>query len=322
MELVSVIIPIYNIENALSRCLESVLNQTYKELEIILIDDGSTDGSGKICDFYAEKDKRIVVIHKKNEGVSVARNKGLEIASGDYIGFIDGDDVVEVDMYEVLVRNANKFKTDISMCQMDTINVNGVKDTIYTHEVGIIDTRYVIENFFFDNFVKSIMYSQCNKIFRRDKIKNLRYKRYKYGEDILFVFESLLKAEIIHYDDYVGYHYIHRNESAMISNFSINRLDYLKAGNDIVHLCEDYYPEVTDKAQAWLYQHILIFNRNVYLLDNKEKYVAFLRESKDYIKKNKRYLKLLPWKRKMDYLGVEYCPIYFRILNLLKKRYK
>lgn len=102
--LISIIVPIYNVELYLEKCIESIINQTYKNLEIILVDDGSTDSCGKICDEYAKKDNRIKVIHKINGGLSDARNKGMEIAKGKYIGFVDGDDYVASDMYETLYK--------------------------------------------------------------------------------------------------------------------------------------------------------------------------------------------------------------------------
>ena len=106
--LISVIVPVYNVEDYLDRCIESIINQTYKNLEIILVDDGSTDSSGKKCDEYALRDGRIKVFHKENGGVSSARNMGLDIATGDYIGFVDSDDLLEHNMYEMLLNNAEK----------------------------------------------------------------------------------------------------------------------------------------------------------------------------------------------------------------------
>ena len=116
IDLISIIIPVYNVEQYLSRCIDSVINQTYKNLEIILIDDGSTDDSGEICDEYALKDNRIKVMHKQNGGVSSARNEGLDISKGNYIGFIDSDDFIEKDMYEFLYDLLTKNNCDISCC--------------------------------------------------------------------------------------------------------------------------------------------------------------------------------------------------------------
>lgn len=115
-KLISVIIPVYNVEKYLDRCMKSVINQTYENLEIILVDDGSTDNSGKMCDEYVYKDKRIKVTHKKNNGLGMARNSGLSIAKGEYVAFVDSDDEVALDMYSKLYYCAEKNKTDICYC--------------------------------------------------------------------------------------------------------------------------------------------------------------------------------------------------------------
>ena len=111
--LISVIIPVYNVEQYLSKCLDSVVNQTYKNLEVILVDDGSTDNSGKICDEFALKDNRIIVIHKSNGGLSSARNEGLKFAKGQYVGFVDSDDYIEIGMYEKLLEVSLKYGSDV-----------------------------------------------------------------------------------------------------------------------------------------------------------------------------------------------------------------
>lgn len=318
---VSIIIPVFNIDEYLMRCLESVLNQSYTNLEIILIDDGSTDQSGEICNEYAAKDKRVLVVHKENEGVSIARNIGLDMASGDFIGFVDGDDMIERDMIQKLVQNSLMHNADISICQMDTININGKADPMYKHNEGLLDCNEVIRKFFFDNFTKSIMYSQCNKIYRRAQIKNLRYRTYKYGEDILFVFESLKGNPRIYFDDYIGYHYLHRETSAMTSSFTLSRLDYLNAGNDILNICEERYPDIVEIANSWLYQHALVMLRNLLLLDNNNNLKTIVNEIRIYIKQNRIFLKQLPAKRKLDYIGGLYFPLYFKILRYIKDKF-
>ena len=131
--LISIIIPVYNVEKYLRKCLDSIINQTYKKLEIILIDDGSTDNSGKICEEYAKKDDRIIVIHKENAGVSSARNRGIELANGKYIGFIDSDDWIEENMYETLYQNLLQFDVDISMCNYSIIRNH--KKTFHKHDL-------------------------------------------------------------------------------------------------------------------------------------------------------------------------------------------
>lgn len=122
--LVSIIVPVYNTGEYLYKCLESIVNQNLQEIELILIDDGSTDNSGKICDFYSKKDKRVRVIHKKNEGVSIARNVGIQAAKGEYIGFIDSDDWIEKNMYQEMYYHAKNVGADIVMCDAYTVYDN------------------------------------------------------------------------------------------------------------------------------------------------------------------------------------------------------
>ena len=135
-KLISIIIPVYKTEQYLKRCVDSVLNQTYQELECILVDDGSPDEAGKICDEYKKKDARIKVIHKENGGLSSARNAGLDIAKGDYIGFVDSDDFIHPQMYEMLVDVLEKTESGMSCCESTSCQVNE----------SIAKTSYKIEN--------------------------------------------------------------------------------------------------------------------------------------------------------------------------------
>ena len=132
-KLVSVIIPAYNIEDYIGRCLDSIISQTYKNLEIIVVDDGSRDYTGEILDNYAKKDRRIKVIHKENGGVSSARNKGIEAAEGDYIGFIDGDDLIEPEMYKTLVDLLEEENADIAHCGYQMVFPDRID---YYHNTG------------------------------------------------------------------------------------------------------------------------------------------------------------------------------------------
>ena len=129
--LISVIVPIYNVEQFLSKCIQSIINQSYSRLEIILVDDGSTDDSPQICDEFKEKDKRIKVIHKKNGGLSDARNVGIEVASGEYIGFVDSDDYIDELMYEKLLNACIRNNSYISICGRNIVNIDN--DILYLH---------------------------------------------------------------------------------------------------------------------------------------------------------------------------------------------
>ena len=127
-EKISVIVPVYNVENYIQYCLESLVNQTYKNLQIILVDDGSTDSSGYICDKYALKDKRIKVIHKSNGGLSSARNSGMQLADGNYIGFVDSDDFIMPTFYEELYNLLQKYDSDIAECEFLRIQMENIED--------------------------------------------------------------------------------------------------------------------------------------------------------------------------------------------------
>ena len=148
MEKISVIVPVYKAEDVLMKCVESILTQTYTNLEVILVDDGSPDHSGAICDQYVKKDSRVKVIHKKNGGVSSARNYGLNIATGDYCTFVDSDDYIDPTMYENMMKKAKQFDCDVVMC--DCVKEYGDRGEVYTHEIrsGYYNRKQLEEEYF------------------------------------------------------------------------------------------------------------------------------------------------------------------------------
>lgn len=221
MPLVSVIIPIYNTEKFLSKCINSVLAQTLKDIEVLLIDDGSTDGSGKICDEYVRKDKRIHAIHIPNQGVSHARNKGLEAAKGKYIYFMDSDDWIETDMISTLYQLIQTNKADLSTCgyliededENILYKING-KST-YT-----LDKWDAIHSLFHDKYYK-YKGNLWDKLYNKEIIERnkLRFnEQIYYNEDRLFIFQYLSFCQYVIYTTIPYYHYIMRSSSAMNSS--------------------------------------------------------------------------------------------------------
>ncbi len=321
--LISVIIPVYNVEQYLPRCLDSVLIQTYCNLEIILVDDGSKDRSGVICDEFATKDSRIKVFHQKNAGVSCARNVGLDIACGDYVGFIDSDDYIESDFYEVLVKNAVAHNADISYCGIKLVEPNGsVHERFNTSCRCEKRPSEIIKGFFFNEEIKEHMYSQCNKIFKREVLAGVRYKEgYALGEDILFVFETLGKCNMLCLEDRTMYHYLRRENSAMTSAFSDKRMDYIKAAEDIVNICENNYDYAVADAKHWAYIHKLITCRQ--LICNPEYYKKhvdkFNSMKKELLKGMREHFKRLNRNRKMDFFLVCYFPYGYTLLKKIGK---
>ena len=206
-KLVSVIVAVYNIEEYLPRCVDSILAQTYRNLEIILVDDGSKDQSGSICDSYAEKDRRIKVIHKKNGGLSDARNAGMDAATGEYIGFVDGDDWIEPDMYRAMYFACEKEKAQTAVCRYKQITKSGIIDGSAGNSVSLSrdealeiyvcgDERYLIYN------------SVWSKLFARDLVEGMRFPVGKNSEDIMFTTRAFCRMERLVYLDEAYYNYV------------------------------------------------------------------------------------------------------------------
>lgn len=316
--LISVIVPVYNVEDYLDRCIESIINQTYKNLEIILVDDGSTDSSGKKCDEYALRDGRIKVFHKENGGVSSARNMGLDIATGDYIGFVDSDDLLEQNMYEMLLNNAEKHNVKISCCQMQTKNINGTVTPVDKTSSCLFEKTDIVNGFFFDNFIRGFIVSPCNKIIAKDILidNNIKFKNYALAEDFLFIFEVLTKVESVYYDSAVGYYYLHRNNSAMTSVFSEKRFDYVDAIKEIESICKaEYSEDVFTKSHNWVFLNVLTNYRSMIINSLQENYCEKFEEYKVYLKENKSCFRSLNGKRKIDYLLSLYFPCAYKILR-------
>lgn len=207
MQLVSIIIPVYNVAPYLRRCLDSVTAQTYQNLEVLLIDDGSTDESSTICDKYASRYVNIRVIHKPNGGVSSARNLGIIESKGDYITFIDSDDTVEPNLIQVMYDNAIQHNVLLSCCLLDVVEVDGTKRPLNKGRTGIYAKNEIIQGYFSDQFIKDQMYGPVNKLYHKSLIDNIFFKPYKLGEDILFIFEVLQTCNKVYIEPFAGYHY-------------------------------------------------------------------------------------------------------------------
>lgn len=213
MELISVIIPVFNTAPYLERCMDSILHQTWSNLQVIAVDDGSTDGSGKILDGYQEKDSRVMVIHQKNRGVSAARNAGLAAALGDYVGFIDSDDAAHPELYEVLLNLAKQHDTPIAHCGYRRIAQDGsTKDVSGTDALLVQDQREAMECLLLG---KRFVGSLCNKLFARDLLSNLFLEEdIKVNEDLLLVYQLFKKADKSVYFDRSLYFMYERPGSA------------------------------------------------------------------------------------------------------------
>ena len=257
---ISVIVAIYNVQNYVSACIESIRKQTYRNLEIILVDDGSTDESGKICDKYAEIDNRILVIHKENGGLSDARNAGLDICTGDYIGFIDGDDAIDKDMYELLYKNIQQYNANISMCK-EYIIKNGEVYKSYNDEKVSVYKGFssCLEQIYLGH---GLSVSVCVKLYNKELFNNVRFLKGKTTEDG-FIVCDLLDENIVMAVQYISkYKYIQRNDSI------VHQQKYKKSILDLVEAYEQnhnkiisVHPELMNVSYyrlSWAYRETIL----------------------------------------------------------------
>lgn len=215
---ISVIVPIYNVEPYLRRCIDSVLAQTFADFELILVDDGSPDACGAICDEYAKQDSRIAVIHQENKGVSAARNAGLKIATGNYVSFIDPDDWIEPEMVQTMVSAMKNERVQLVCCRWDNVYENGEKNSPqFDHgKLGRMAASNFLERLF--DFPRSVAGSCCNKLFMRDHIKNFFDEQLKIAEDNMFLMKYCLSIESAYFMDNEFYHVFSHSESATRSD--------------------------------------------------------------------------------------------------------
>lgn len=210
--LISIIVPVYGVAPYLRSCIESMMGQTHRNLEIILVDDGSPDECGRICDEYARQDGRIVVIHQENGGVSAARNAGLRAATGAWIGFVDGDDWIEPDMYSYLLERALACRADVVQCGFYMEEGRSSETLFCADEERVI--RGSARNFKMSDW-KEISNSACNKLYRAACVRDVFYdSAYSMGEDLLYNFHALLGGSGLVLGTRAKYHYVQHEQSA------------------------------------------------------------------------------------------------------------
>ena len=224
MDKISVIVPVYNVEPYIRKSIDSIVNQTYKHLEIILVDDGSPDNCGSICDEYALKDNRIKVLHIENGGPAIARNAGLDIATGDFIGFIDPDDFFELDMYETLYNAITKTNAGLAVCNWYTgTEDNWIKNTKFSNK-EILTPSEAFEIFYNSMYV-------WNKLYRKEIVGNLRQIE-TYAQDIYYTLTTLTRIDkVVCIDRSLCYYRINPTSRQHTKKFKKNFLEFLKVSD-------------------------------------------------------------------------------------------
>lgn len=251
---ITVIIPVYNTEKYLEKCVKSVCEQTYKNLEIILVDDGSTDSSPEICDTLANKDSRIIVIHKQNGGLSSARNAGLDRASGDFIGFIDSDDFIANDMFEALHAAISKDGYAVSNIMLERIDENDITSPSavpHTKDEVISSLQYVKELMLHKGDA-----SVCTKLFSKAIFERFRFLEGRLNEDFLFMLDVASLIENINFVGKTGYYYFVRSGS-ISSGYGKSVIDMVGNSIDSNAIVKKKFPSLTEVANRFtLYQHM------------------------------------------------------------------
>lgn len=306
MRKISIIVPIYNAEKFLSRCVNSVLNQNYENIEVILVDDGSIDKSGKICDEYAKKDKRIRVIHQKNSGVSAARNTGIDNATGDYIEFLDSDDEILPNLYNDLIPCIENNGLDILVFNSQRVKDNKIKTSKHTGKF-YIDNKYnaLIKEFSNDG--------GCvwNKIYKRKVVENVRFPEGRLFEDTATGYRFIENADTVGYIDKVYYNYYYNSNSITNTSFNVrNRWDYVLAREEVFLYCVDKKLPC-NKANSFLLKALLscltaIYANNVsdeYLEETKLK-IRKYRNSNSYVNLGFKYKLFLYCFDKVDAIHI------------------
>lgn len=272
--LVSIIIPIYNVEKYLEKCIKSIINQIYRNLEIILINDGSIDESANICEKYKEQDNRIVFINKNNDGAASAKNEGLKVAKGDYITFVDSDDFIELDMIEYMVNTIKKYNSDIVQCNF----TNLYKNTEKFKQDKIIEQKITSKDFlelFLTKWDSSLFW---NKLFKREVIENIFFTEGRCIDDEFFTYKCVINSKSIVTSNKIVYNYRMRKSGVMKSESSQkqilkDRVDYLYERYELVR---KIYKDL-DKS---FLEHLLTY----YLIISKDYYVD--EKLLDYMKNN------------------------------------
>ena len=241
--LISVIIPIYNASLYLRRCLDSVCAQTYQNLEILLVNDGSKDNSGIIIDLYAKKDTRIIAIHQKNKGQATARNRAFSMSKGAFIVYIDSDDYVRKDYVELLMKLAIENDADIVQCKMKKFkNEAQIKDEeiIADTSIEVYTASSALEEFCYQ---RNFYAGPCCKIIRREILDDILFPEDMGYEDMAIIFRLLGKAKKIILLPQVMYYYRQHNKSTMHNRFSDKKIDRIRIAEQLKKYIETYYPE-------------------------------------------------------------------------------
>ena len=245
--LISIVVPVYNVEKYLQRCIDSILAQTFPDFELILVDDGSTDNSGKICDEYAKKDQRIVVVHQENRGQSLSRNLGISLAKGDYITFIDSDDFILPHFLEYLYKECTNAGADMSICgfsrYLDKDDISSVIERMDYKSESYEKTK--MEEYLVSSKITNTVWG---KLYKKSIVCDFKFPNRKYCEDVFSTYMLIHASKRIVFFDYNGYVYRNNLDSVMNEKYSPQKKDGIYISVERARFMEQNYPDLAKYA--------------------------------------------------------------------------
>lgn len=318
---VSIVVPVYKVEAYIDKCVKSILSQTFTNFELILVNDGSPDGCGKICDKYAQNDSRIQVIHKQNGGLAEARNAGLDVASGDYIGFVDSDDWIESDMYEILYNLCIEHDADIACCTSkihykDKAIDNGIHPLVIHERKTAM--KAMLEGELYDEVV-------WTKLFKKDLLEGVRFTVGRIYEDTDFTYKAIHKSKKVCSIGLPKYNYIKRENSTMDRAKKDISIDAVLIYDEMYQFMEEHYNELKDLVayklsnSAMVVMNLISYHAN--FIKHKENYLLVAKVL------NKHFYRVIKQKRfpktvKMLFIAAWINPYIYKILIRFSQRRK
>lgn len=329
MATISIIIPVYNVEKYLNRCVVSVLAQTYSDFEVILVDDGSPDNSGVMCDSFAEKDKRIKVIHRENGGLSAARNSGLAVADGEYVYFLDSDDFIHPQCLEIHLKSLLETDSDISIAKFEKFDVEtDISLQDYTSDYSVTPMKNVDALARLAGEVEFVI--ACNKLYKKSLFDKILFPEGKVHEDEFVAHHLLYKAQRVVFSDAVLYFYFQNSSGITNSKYNAKRLDAIEAFDDRVdfykkHKLENLYNDLFFEYMEFLrtqYFKVVEELGDKELAEKvKEKFKKVFSQAKQYkkyeiLRYKKFYILAYPVRTRIFLKGVSFC---HKVKNIVQK---
>lgn len=322
--LISVIVPVYNAESYLAKCVQSILDQTYTNLEVILVNDGSSDGSGAICDEYAAKDSRVRVIHKENGGQSSARNMALDIFSGQYVTFVDSDDWIETDAYEHMLNLMLQHDVKlVSAGRYDVDSLTGEKVLgLCPRKTEMISAEETMGRLFIWDGCDS---SPCDKLYHRSLFNNVRFPEKSVSEDIAVVYRLIEAAgKVVMYDKPI-YNYFHRPNSSSSSSLSEKTFHFEEHTAGIYPYIQQNYPAIQNQARYFRVRSLVyaVLSCELVSTEQRSKFIKQYRECKAMLRRHIGFIltsKYISTKDRIVYLSLAYglYPVLRKIYHTVK----